>query len=419
MIIFYDHEEADSIAAASLIYWSERDRGVTSIKTIPSDKFYRNIDVIKDGERVYIVGFCPALKEIKMLARFTGKLIWIDNSEVSQETIEHSGITVRASRRGKRNTRRRVYIGGMLETNDACTMLAWKYMCESMPSMRKKDAESGPPYFAKLMSAWYALSDEYGQDARMLYLGILSLDAPPSSIIWKDLRDNISFVNRVILDGCAVDSYTLKKVREEIFSKSYDAVFEGHKCIVLNSTLLDVTLMHDLKLEGYDFFVTHMYNGNEECVTIYTINEKLSALKAWGKFAPRGDKYKVSFKCSRDEFPIHEGAYRYGHFITESKKFPIKKAIRLMVNYEDNAFQISIPELHITRESPSFDTAKLAIEEDIRCIRKMVREGATAHEIDPMWTLDDAARAVKWLDEHIGRTMTSTRKQIINGEVEY
>lgn len=270
MKIFH-HCDPDGWSSASIVYKWALENNYKDINCI-SINYPQSIDVdkiIKD-EIVFIVDYSISPDNMLELLAKTSNVTWIDHHKTAIEKFEGFPIEIL----------------GIRDTRDAACELTWKYLFPE-----KKIPES-----VKYIGDYDNWKWNYGEDTRNFFCGIKLLNNLPMSNDWQNLLIN-EHVNDIMIGGKAINEY-LKMDNRIGCIKAYEVIFEGYKCIVLNTNSKGSLTFESIDDGSYDILITWQYVKNK-------LNEKICTLSL---YSGKGKNIDVSLICKKYGGGGHKGA---------------------------------------------------------------------------------------------------------------
>ncbi len=112
----------------------------------------------------------------------------------------------------------------------------------------------------------------YGSDTNFFQQGIKLLFTNPKSIIWSELfLDTGDIISKTIEDGKIATMYRDNYYKSLIDQISFDAAFEGYKCIVCNAAFVSSQLFDSVKdINKYDLLISFYFDGKQYVISLYT-----------------------------------------------------------------------------------------------------------------------------------------------------
>lgn len=246
-IVCFHHNDRDGFCAAAVVKCFRKDHEIVFVESDYYNKECREwIDKLTENDIVYIVDFSFSVEETKRIVNNSCMVIWIDHHE---SAIEKFKGTEFENLPGIRYSDKQYPLAG-------CE-LTWKYF-----------SDDEIPNAIKLIGSYdtwrYTFSDE-GQDRVLnFYFGAydyLSVDKM-FDLITKTM------VGYILERGSSIKEYTYGEYKKYT-KNAFEAEFEGHKILVLNSHIKSSLVFGD-KVKEYPFVCVFNYAGEIYSYSLYT-----------------------------------------------------------------------------------------------------------------------------------------------------
>ncbi len=264
MKIFY-HDDMDGVVSAFCVNNLRQfhDNRITEMISMDYTKKFP-IKTVRKNEIVYIVDFSIKPREMDGLLEITKNVTWIDHHETAINLYQ--------------NLDAAAHIDGIRKVGYSGAMLTHVYMTNLTLGGVGKILEWDDKY-AEKAPLFIRLVDDYD-----CWKGKMEPSTTAFKLWWdaqnigpKDDRllyiSEGTILNTAIPYGKSIKSYIDAQNKYHLDSASYEAIFDGHKCLVCNRKA-NSWLFGD-RINDYDFCVTSVFNGKQWTYTLYSVKEDI------------------------------------------------------------------------------------------------------------------------------------------------
>jgi uncharacterized protein len=274
----YHHNDHDGRCSAAIVFNFFKSLNKELVRSI---EFYEvnypvgdtieppGLDNIKDGERIYILDYHFEDHYINKIMEKTRNITWIDHHKTS---LDYSYINE---------------IHSILDISKAACMLTWEYF-----------HDEPAPYAVRLIQAWDIWDLGFSPYVEPFKEGLYLYDHMPTDSIWdlildpslgtdtiivplsniydehhpimKIIRDNHP-ITEIIQRGEICLEYKNRKNKQYIEELSFEAIFNGYKCIVCG--IPEGSKIFGDKINDYDIGITYSFNGVNWAVSLYSAKD--------------------------------------------------------------------------------------------------------------------------------------------------
>ena len=291
MKCFY-HNDADGHCAG---YWvSTASNGeVRESDFIPmqyGDRF--PLEIIANGEKVWIVDFSISLDDMRCLLSVTKDVIWIDHHESSLKKYEGFEHKVNGLRHNGISGCELTYCyvhemstyGGKSEEN----------MIEFNPDMCLN-----APLFTQLIGDRDVWKFKFGKKTKDFHEGLLLNGIPaPLDQDWVMIEEGDLTVKDLCRNGRIVGAYKTSSYRDHLEKYSFEVDFEGYKVLACNGR--GGSDAFGEKLKDYPFVIQFVFTGDHYIVNMYSNEMKINGIAE--KYGGGGHSKACGFTCEKLPF---------------------------------------------------------------------------------------------------------------------
>jgi len=234
-------------------------------------------DKIKKDEVVYMVDFVfQPFSLMDDILKITPNLIWIDHHISAIKEYEASGLKIE----------------GLREVGKAACELTWMYLYQTQDV----------PYCVKLLSL-YDIWNHTDPNVLDFQNGLWLENTYPDSPIWKDIFDSEpSFYNPILENGKIILRYRTLEDTRYVKSCSFEAEFEGYKCIVVNKMYTSSKVFDSIWDETkYDMMVIFGYRKGYWHVSLYSTKASVDVSILAKKYGGGGHKGAGGMELNMDD----------------------------------------------------------------------------------------------------------------------
>jgi oligoribonuclease NrnB/cAMP/cGMP phosphodiesterase (DHH superfamily) len=235
------------------------------------------IEIIEQGEEVFIVDFSLQTDDFEKLLSITDKVTWIDHHKTAIEKFKHIDCST---------------VPGIRESGTAACVLVWRYL---LPTLAL-------PLAVDLIGDYDVWDFKYGDDARLFQLGIKAADYPVQSIDWQYLFENNDHCDLIIKDGITIKTYEEARNLNIIENYGFYADFEGHRAVCCNNGKTNSQLFDRVKENSYEIMMPFIYDGKTYTVSIYTKRDDIDCSEIAKKYGGGGHRQAAGFQCAELPF---------------------------------------------------------------------------------------------------------------------
>ena len=289
MKIFH-HGDADGYAAAFAVYHFHKIEERKNTEFIEMQYGYSvDFNSIEKDEVVFIVDFSFEIEDMRKLLEITKNVTWIDHhiSSINKyKDFEYD-------------------IPGYREDGIAACELAYEYMrLIKLDKIKPEDITKEVihkniktiPKFIRLIGDRDVWKYDFGDETRYFHMRLLHKGLPkPSDVYWTKLF-NTNFLEEELKDGKLLLEFSNSLNSKAVKSWSYEAEFEGHKILCLNSTTRTSEVFGD-KVKDYDFVSVYTHTGKVFSVSLYSVNMDVNHIAE--KFGGGGHARACGFTCEK------------------------------------------------------------------------------------------------------------------------
>ena len=156
-----------------------------------------------------------------------------------------------------------------------------------------------PDFYKNYNDNWVYMIDDYDRwqhknPLSMLFkLGMDCVDQYPDQLLWLDLCLSAKRIANIIYNGSVVKDYT-DKLNNSNIKKSYESIIDGHKCLVMNSTIKNSSVFLN-KIDEYDCCVVWNYENGIYSYSIYSHDNGADCEAIAKKFGGGGHVHAAGF----------------------------------------------------------------------------------------------------------------------------
>ena len=286
----FHHTDLDGLCSAAIVHFSNKyDQKHICYHPIDyKDDFPFN--EIKKDEDVIIVDFSLQKHgDFEKLLKITKNVIWIDHHKSAID--KHKDIARQ--------------IKGLRSEKIPGCILAWHYFCsgKSIPAIVEMIGSYDVWDFTKYDK----------KDLCKIQTGIRLHEHSPRSYIWDYLftdgateiitNENHSRIMEILQDGEIALKYRQNTYESLIKSFSFEADFEGYRCICCNQGMTSSQLFDSVNGE-YDLMIPFVFDGFLFSVSLYTENGSIDVSEIAKKYGGGGHRNAAGFQCKQLPFLV-------------------------------------------------------------------------------------------------------------------
>lgn len=237
-------------------------------------------DLIKRGERVYIVDYSIEPEEMRRLKAITDQVIWIDHHKTAIEKYADFPIE----------------IDGLRDIEYAGCELTWLHFSS-------KEA----PEYVKLIGDRDTWTWQYGDRTKFFHAAMEAFDTNPQSPVWDTLQKD-NYLYYVLGNGKVIQKYKDRTEQEYIKENGFEIEFHGHQCYAVNG--LFSSQPFEAIVPDVDIWLTFRYLSDHFwMVSLYTNKDidvsEIAKLYVYEGKRGGGHKQASGFECEYPPFMKH------------------------------------------------------------------------------------------------------------------
>lgn len=266
------HDDLDGRCAAHIInLYYQTDHFMGNWNANKSDfigmdyKKTLNLNLIAEGETVWIVDFSFEPEFMSRILNKAGEVTWIDHHKT---VIDHPYNAL--------------WVPGIRSTRKAACELTWNYCFPKEPI---------PTYVALIgdYDTWtFSLIN-----TEAFHIGLCAIDTHPLNNVWRRMKSE-TYVEGLIDAGDTCRQFRDKVCENYISRFGFSVTFNGYKCLICNGSFFGAKLFRE-QLQNYDIGITCTFNGDKWNISLYSERDDIDVSLIAKQYGGGGHKGASGF----------------------------------------------------------------------------------------------------------------------------